>query len=791
MNKSRIFRLFALVLLVCLAASACELMNATVSDGELPPLVGTPDGELADNACYLYTPQMVEDTFKYLDEIYIEKYPEMALRWEHGTGADQRIITAVAQQITAGCTTDVEKVNAIYKWIVDNITYGTLSSPFSFDVLYGGVGNCLGKTMLMRDLCRTLGIPAEFSVGWRGYMSSLAPKKLLELDGHAWCFVYLDGEWVLYDPTWGTAHLTDRDQIAKEFYINSVGGVTPVYDEKAIPPLVTLTGAVVYAYGSFFAVSPEGPATQFIASSMNYALDLYHYGCDTGWGGEARYLDGAGAFIYLSDHIESELFTKGWFTTGNATGFSAGDVHYLYENGFMASNVVIEHDGISVFFDHGVAYELSVPQQAYMMKWGNLYVDKSYQGQIWNIYSGSIPVESEYELYWSTSNPSVATVDENGVVTCHGEGEADIICTIVYTNRVDASYNGGGERNFELTVYFDDIYRPDEYAVLDQGGPSGADTELSLTNDRDIYPIITDDIVDMLMGSAPEYGEITLPSAQNANGYFIMPDTYENMRSIPYDFILPLADGSIVLDHNALAEFTLVNTEQWGEMWYLPLNEDGVGVFDPSDDAPDITPPEESVDIYFGTPTADIQTTMGSLMDFMFIDQPIIDGTVTSRYTEKYDGVSVGTDVIKLAIDMGCSLQIPLLHGAVTLDQAAMSNLVESRDNSDLWFMLLPLETEWCEYGQQPALNKLSVVDIYWIYCIEYMDGSTINDLKGGTATVTVPLENNGGTYGVYFVDGIGNLTEVPSSVNGNTITFEAPYLSTYAIVDIAVTPIQ
>jgi hypothetical protein len=71
------------------------------------------------------------------------------------------------------------------------------------------------------------------------------------------------------------------------------------------------------------------------------------------------------------------------------------------------------------------------------------------------------------------------------------------------------------------------------------------------------------------------------------------------------------------------------------------------------------------------------------------------------------------------------------------------------------------------------------------------MDGGVINDLKGGTVTVTVPLEENGGTYGVYFVDGIGNLTEVPSSVNGNTITFEAPYLSTYAIVDIAVTPIQ
>ena len=789
MNRSRVFCLLALILLVCLVTAACELTDNSVSDIDAPPLVGTPDGETADNACYLYTPQMAEDAFRYLDEIYVEKYPEMALRWEYGTGADQRIITAFAQQITAGCNTDKEKVNAIQNWIVNNITYWKLSSPFSFDFLYGGGGNCLGKTMLMRDLCRALGIPAEFSVGWRGYMSSIAPKDLLELDGHAWCFVYLDGEWALYDPTWGTAHLTDREQIAKEFYINSVGGISPIYDKNAIPPLVRENGATVYAYGKVFAVSPNGPVTQFVSLPLNYCMDLNYYGYDPQWGGEARYLDGAGAYIYVSDYEEGELFANGWFTTGNATGFSAGNVHYLYENGFMASNLVAQHNGETLYFEHGVAYKLLVPQQAYMMKWGNLYVDASYEGQIFDLHSGSIPAESDYELYWSTSNPSVATVDENGVVSCHGEGEADIICNIVYTNRVDASYNGG-ERSFEITVNFGDVYRPAEYAALDHGGPSGAEAELSLTNDRDIYPIVTDDIIDMLMRSAPEYGEITLPSAQNANGYFVMPGTYESMLAIPYDFILPLAEGSIVLDHNALAEFTLVNTEQWGEMWYLPLNEDGVGVFDPSDNF-EPTPPQESVDIYFGTPLVEMQTAIGPLMDFMFIDQPIIDGTVTSKYTETKHGVTIQTDIIKLAIDMGCSLQIPLVHGSVTLDQNAMNGIVESREGSELWLVLYPLEIEWCEYGQQPALNKLDVVDLYWIHCTDSVYGGTVNDLKGGTATVTVPLENNGGTYGVYFVDGIGNLTEVPSTVNGNTITFEAPYLSTYAIVDTAATPVQ
>ena len=187
MNRSRVFCLFAMILLICLVTTACEQIDGSVSDVEGPTLVGTPDGAVADNACYLYTPQIVEDAFLYLDEIYVEKYPEMALRWEHGTGADQRIITALAQQITAGCTTDKEKVTAIQNWIVENITYREIASPCSFDVLYGGGGNCLSQAMLMRDLCRTLGIPAEVATGWRGYMSSIAPKELPDLDGHAWC----------------------------------------------------------------------------------------------------------------------------------------------------------------------------------------------------------------------------------------------------------------------------------------------------------------------------------------------------------------------------------------------------------------------------------------------------------------------------------------------------------------------------------------------------------------------------------------------------------------------------
>lgn len=36
-----------------------------------------------------------------------------------------------------------------------------------------------------------------------------------------------------------------------------------------------------------------------------------------------------------------------------------------------------------------------------------------------------------------------------------------------------------------------------------------------------------------------------------------------------------------------------------------------------------------------------------------------------------------------------------------------------------------------------------------------------------------------------------GVRTEIPSTVNGNSVTFEAPYFATYAIIDTAKTPVN
>ena len=121
MKRGHRFRLLILSVLICVLSVGCAQ-----TDNPGSTAAGT-----VDNACSLYTPQITEDAFRYLDEIYVEKYPQLGLRWEHGTGADQRIMTAFAQQVTEGCATDREKVTAIFNWIVNNIRYAESSSPIS------------------------------------------------------------------------------------------------------------------------------------------------------------------------------------------------------------------------------------------------------------------------------------------------------------------------------------------------------------------------------------------------------------------------------------------------------------------------------------------------------------------------------------------------------------------------------------------------------------------------------------------------------------------------------------
>lgn len=110
-----------------------------------------------------------------------------------------------AKELTAGLTTDEEKVNAIYNYIIKTISYdyekiGTLTSlylPNIDSTLEDGQGICYDYSALFAAMLRSQGIPTKMI---KGYTTEI-PNEY-----HAWNEVLVGGEWKIVDTTFDAAY---------------------------------------------------------------------------------------------------------------------------------------------------------------------------------------------------------------------------------------------------------------------------------------------------------------------------------------------------------------------------------------------------------------------------------------------------------------------------------------------------------------------------------------------------------------------------------------------------------
>lgn len=101
-----------------------------------------------------------------------------------------------------------ERVLAITQWVNENIDYvsgATNSQTSAMDTIIERVGVCRDFAHLSIALCRALSIPARY---FTGYAYQLNPP-----DFHACLEAYIDGHWILFDPT-GLAPLNGIVKIA-------------------------------------------------------------------------------------------------------------------------------------------------------------------------------------------------------------------------------------------------------------------------------------------------------------------------------------------------------------------------------------------------------------------------------------------------------------------------------------------------------------------------------------------------------------------------------------------------
>ena len=432
-------RIVSLVLALVLAASLLPAADAAHRDPLAPESVDrcctTLRADLNDpnyhrpdfeGKLISITPQRVADTFVYLDEHYVKNHPEQALDFYTGTAEDRANLKKLAETITSGCKTAKEKADAIGKWISGNITYDVMTSAYASDTCYRREGNCLSYANLMMFLLRSLGIPAVVGDGWRGDMKEMGAE-LFNMEGHAWIFVRLDGQWVLYDPLWLDGGTTDRDYMAEHIYFDTVEFVTPVTDGDQLPPKTSEIPLPFWTNGKYYLYSnafPTGSGTlSYFVNNQTYVFVSNQ--CEPEGSQDGRlYLDGRDK----SGMVMGELYRDGWVSYGEYHQGKSMAHTYAFPNGMMADGYTMEFDGKLWYMSYDSAMPILMDEKDYWIQDGLVTVKPGFSGPCLGLRWQDGCLQSsigEVFLTYENNTPEVATIDDNGNVTAHAEGYAE------------------------------------------------------------------------------------------------------------------------------------------------------------------------------------------------------------------------------------------------------------------------------------------------------------------------------------------------------------------------------
>ena len=399
----------------------------------------------ATDPCYKITPQLTSASWKYIDEIYRQKYPNLGITNWFLSDADGEVLQKLSDTITKGLTSPSSKATAIARWIKGNITYDTTVSSFPVDVFYSRRGDCQGYAMLMTALLRFADIPAVECIGWRGDMKNhfMLGKHGSEI-GHAWVMVWLGDDWYLFDPLFEVYKCKDQSFIAKWYFFDLIDGVCPYYD--GIPFQYINNGeGVFYKDGRFLYLINGIPGSQVYNSSVQPYLSAE----DISYPAVLRYKEPNGfshdGWEYdenperKDQMINDECYSNGWL----------GD-EYAKPNGIIATNSIVTKNGMTLFLSYaGAAFYLPGKSSDYTLTKGAITLRK---GQS---LSGFYPYsyrkkEEGYVLTWKSEDPSIATVTPGGKVTGISEGYVNL--SYDFCRLEDNAYIGGGFIQFYVSA---------------------------------------------------------------------------------------------------------------------------------------------------------------------------------------------------------------------------------------------------------------------------------------------------------------------------------------------------
>ncbi|XP_062850752.1 uncharacterized protein LOC134313413 [Trichomycterus rosablanca] len=130
-------------------------------------------------------------------------------------------VKTIAQAITKGASTDLERLRAIWIWLCHNIEYDvngylglTEKTCFPEEVIETGRGVCCGYSSICLEMCKEVGIECREIGGHgkgAGFKQGQSYKDIKA--NHTWNAVHLEGHWYLLDACWGAGRV-DLDKRA-------------------------------------------------------------------------------------------------------------------------------------------------------------------------------------------------------------------------------------------------------------------------------------------------------------------------------------------------------------------------------------------------------------------------------------------------------------------------------------------------------------------------------------------------------------------------------------------------
>lgn len=159
---------------------------------------------------FLFTPGKGQENFRAIDR-HAQRAPE-----ELGQN-----LPALTAYLIEPATNELERVRAIYFWIILHIRYDEEAyrngnrriNQHNLDILRRRRAVCFGYASLFRDMCAEAGLRAEVISGYS--KGTLTARPNLDEADHAWNAVRIDDQWYLLDATWDSSLLDKESMFVK------------------------------------------------------------------------------------------------------------------------------------------------------------------------------------------------------------------------------------------------------------------------------------------------------------------------------------------------------------------------------------------------------------------------------------------------------------------------------------------------------------------------------------------------------------------------------------------------